>query len=760
MPPAVGFLVGLGLSVGTATVVVEIAATIVINILLTKIQNLLAPNPNANSTGPPPVNLTLQTTVEYRRIIFGTARVGGVFVFYRTSGTTNEVLWYVVAYAGHQCSAAHDAYLDARQVPSADINGSTGAVSTTAFNSKLSIWTHLGTGSQTTDTQLNAAFGGTFDSNHKLQGITYRVFKMTRDDTAWPGGAPQSITSVIDGALLYDPRLDSDNGGSGSHRASDPSTWAFSHNAALAVRWFLSGGSVVNDQSSRIIKYGLKETDARIDDSYTRAAATHCDESISGANAPPGGAEARYRCDIEVTCGQTRREILTELLSTMGPGQLAYVHGTWRLYAAVFDTPAHDFNQDDLYGEMEIQDTSSAADRFNATCASYTDASQGYVPATTIFRTNSAYETQDGGERIEKTIAVRGTSSPYQAQRIAELVNRSSRYMRTVKFRFRRSGMKVANWETFTFSHKRYGWSNRVFRCLERGLEPQDDGGILCVITAKQDDSAVYSDLVTADYITGTSVTSAIQSEVPEAPTALTATVIGGQNIRFDWTLPAFWQLNGISELWEFTSSTPFSSATKVWQGSGTTAILTRNDTTTRFYWVRVRTKGGQAGDHFPATTGVSGAAAQIATGNVANAAISQTVTGDSGGIQWGPSNSVTSPTSATGVTVTITTTGGVVGIDAQTGYWADGRPGNPTDAKMQILRDGSALPSGTGIFDDASGTNMVQFAPITLSAIDTPSAGSHTYTLVATIAGPSGPLVGATLTAPPSFMKVREYKK
>src|SRR6185295_7095553 len=121
----------------------------------------------------------------------GECRAGGALLYANTSGTNNKYLWYVVAYAGHQCNALKDAWLDTVNIPAADINGSTGAVATASFNGKLKIWDHLGTGAQTADTNLDTEFAE-WTSNHRLRGICYRVYRFQRDEDAFPGGAPQS----------------------------------------------------------------------------------------------------------------------------------------------------------------------------------------------------------------------------------------------------------------------------------------------------------------------------------------------------------------------------------------------------------------------------------------------------------------------------------------------------------------------------------------------------------------------------------------
>jgi hypothetical protein len=87
------------------------------------------------------------------------------------------------------------------------------------------------------------------------------------------------------------------------------------------------------------------------------------------------------------------------------------------------------------------------------------------------------------------------------------------------------------------------------------------------------------------------------------------------------WSLEAFWKLHGIVELWEHTASTPFSSATKIWEGRADSVEISKSDTTIRYYWARVRTVGGQTSSTFPAVTGTGGSAGPISTGNSAQGA-------------------------------------------------------------------------------------------------------------------------------------------
>lgn len=606
MPQALpAFLVSIGASAATAAAVTGIVVGLAKVAAYSLLQRLLTKRPGAGSA---PINVTVRSTVTARRLIFGTVRAGGAVLFVRTSGSNNKYLWIVVAYAGHQCYDVRDLWLDKFKVPDADINAGTGAVATAQLDGKLQCWTYLGTQAQTADTNLDTEFTE-WTSSHRLRGICYRVLRLEASTKAWPNGAPQNYSSLVDGALLYDPRLDSTNGGAGTHRTTDPSTWAFSRNLALAVRWFLSGGSVVNDQASRLVRYGVKEVDARIDDAYIITAANICDQSVSGANAPPSGAQVRYTCDYEASCDQTRRDILEDMLAGGGPAQLVSLHGKWRLYVAAYDAPSHTFSQDDIFGgEMQVEDTTGDQERFNQISAVYIDADREYFEATTPVRSNAAYVTQDGSNEIPKETSLKCVTDQYRAQRIIEIMLRKARQMRRIRVPFGRQGLKVAPWETISFSHARYGWSSVVYRCLEREVDFTDEGGMFVWLTLVADPSSIYTDLVTADYTTGTSATSSIQQHSPEAPTGLTATTRAGY-IDFAWTLGEFWELNGIVELWEYTANTPFASATRIWVGKGNRVSIEKTDQTTRYYWVRLVTIGGQVSATEPSGNGLAGAA-------------------------------------------------------------------------------------------------------------------------------------------------------
>lgn len=95
------------------------------------------------------------------------------------------------------------------------------------------VFTHyLGAAGQAADPTMVSAFaaqGITYVDT--LPGIAYTVALIPPNVTSgWP-----NFVAVIQGHLLYDPRLDSTAGGTGAHRANDNTTWTYSNCPALAL---------------------------------------------------------------------------------------------------------------------------------------------------------------------------------------------------------------------------------------------------------------------------------------------------------------------------------------------------------------------------------------------------------------------------------------------------------------------------------------------------------------------------------------------
>jgi hypothetical protein len=105
--------------------------------------------------------------------------------------------------------------------------------------------------------------------------------------------------SVVGGVKVYDPRLDSTNGGSGSHRMNDQSTWAFSENQRLCALDWLTWPD------------GYNKSWGRIDWATWVPQINMADENVA---LKAGGTEKRYRVATRVGYDEPRSQVLHRLM--------------------------------------------------------------------------------------------------------------------------------------------------------------------------------------------------------------------------------------------------------------------------------------------------------------------------------------------------------------------------------------------------------------------------------------------------------------
>lgn len=162
--------------------------------------------------------LSLAGSYNVAQLVYGEDRIGGRLLNVLLTGANSSTLLVQVLW-GYACDSINDIRLNDLALPAGS--------STTNY-----IGTQTGT-----DAALVAAFsaqGITYTST--LSGYAYSVISMPV--RSFDGRL--QITARIRGRRVYDPRLDSTNGGTGAHRLADANTWAWSDNPALAEADFLN----------------------------------------------------------------------------------------------------------------------------------------------------------------------------------------------------------------------------------------------------------------------------------------------------------------------------------------------------------------------------------------------------------------------------------------------------------------------------------------------------------------------------------------
>lgn len=630
-----GFLiVDIGLPIILASVIAAGATFLIVS----KISSLLSPS-RPSSSALQAQQFTVDSTVAPRMYIYGRVKTSGVLTFIGTSGTNNKYLWVVITLADHQCEEIGDIWLDSIKITSSDIDAGTGLVSggSPAWNGKLYIWKHLGTSAQTVDTNLDAAFSSLWDSNHKGQGQAYIVVRMERDQDAFPNGNPQNYFALVKGRRLYDPRLDSTNGGSGSHRLTNPSTWAWSTNPALATADYLTGGHAYYDDTviTATARRGMKTATSRIDWAQVSAAATECEDSMS---LPGSQTENRYSCNGVVSADLPHSENLARILSSMS-GTLVYTGGTFRVFCAQYDSPSLSIGDNDLTGEYQVETSVGDAAVFNAVSAVYFDSTRDYQPVTSYMRTNSSYETADG-RREPKSIDLPMVTSEYQAQRLCEIENRVGRSQTVITMMLGLNGFKLKTWDTFSLTLSELSYNAKVFRVTHWELDPSSPQ---VRVIAREEFSSVYTDLSSGDYGAPTSTGLGNQYELPDAPSNIQTSGLANA-ILVSWTAAGV-AFPGTKYRVQESTSSSMSSPTDVYIGTDLQFTIAKTATTSYYYRVRAEFMG-KVSDWNPSTGGTLGKASSAAAGLSASASP-------------GTATASVAGSSATTNSVTVTPTGG-----------------------------------------------------------------------------------------------------
>lgn len=179
----------------------------------------------------------LKQSVPSLAYVLGRTKKGGDYVFLEEkSGTA----YHIIVWAGHRINGFVRHYLHDER---ATLDGSGIVTSPGHFDEKVTILERLGANNSAAYSTVVSTFPTIWNDNCRGDGLASVMMKVKTVDSedyldTYPNQMPEH-SAVGEGALLYDPRKDSTQGGSGSHRYTNPNTWEFSKNIALMRLWHL-----------------------------------------------------------------------------------------------------------------------------------------------------------------------------------------------------------------------------------------------------------------------------------------------------------------------------------------------------------------------------------------------------------------------------------------------------------------------------------------------------------------------------------------
>jgi hypothetical protein len=392
------------------------------------------------------------------QIIYGEVRVGGVRVYDASTGTNNEFLHRIMAFAGHEVDSYQEIYLN-DEVVTLDVNGN--VTSPSRYNGFVRIKQYSGTTTQTADADLisetSALTDGRWTSAHRLQGIAYLYVRFQYNADAFPNGIP-AVSATIRGKKVFDPRT---------------STTAWSDNPALCLRDYIASD------------YGLAQPSGSIEDNLVEDAADWCDDVVDS--------QKRYTCNGNFVTSFEPSQILSDMLTSMG-GLLWYSQGKWRMKAAKYTTPTITLDENDLRSGISLSTRHSRRSNFNTVKGKFKGAESDWQEADYPVVSDPVFVSADNNLVNTLDFSLPFTTSSKTAQRIANIALRRNREQLTFSASFGLKAFQVDVGDFVYVNNTRFGWSNKAFEVTNWTFGLTEGLDLQVQMTLREISSAVFTD--------------------------------------------------------------------------------------------------------------------------------------------------------------------------------------------------------------------------------------------------------------------------
>jgi hypothetical protein len=391
------------------------------------------------------------------QIIYGRVKTGGAIIYNEATGVNNKDLHRIIAYAGHEVTSFDEIYVNDEVVT---LDGTGNVISPAKYDGLIRIKEHLGSPSQTADTDLVAESDGLWTTQHTLNGIAYLYIRLSFSSDAFPNGVPE-ITATIKGKKIYDPR---------------DGTTAWSDNPALCIRDYITSG------------YGLGEDAAQLDDTLVSAAANVCDETDTEAGT------TRYTCNGAFLTSATPYDMLNDLLTSMG-GMLWYAQGKWRMKPAYWTEPVLSLTNDDLRSGLNVSTRHSRRDNFNIVKGTFRGEESNWQVTDYPEIKNTDFITADGGQESTADIDLPFTDNSIEARRTARIALERNRQQLTVQASFGLRALAVQVGDNITLTAPRMGWDNKEFEVISWNFGLVDTLDLQVTMTLREISESVFDEV-------------------------------------------------------------------------------------------------------------------------------------------------------------------------------------------------------------------------------------------------------------------------
>jgi len=428
-------------------------------------------------------------------VIYGKRQVGIARVFVESSGTDNTYLYMagvICEGGGNGIESVEEIYVNDKLVTWSGslTDGTVRTVNSSDANyykgeSLISVQSFYGLDTQPVSSLLDESTN--WGSNHKLSGVAYLAFKFKWNQDAF-NSLPE-IKVVVKGKKIYDPRLDSTKGGSGSHREDTASTWTYSPNSALCLLDYL-----------RNSRYGKGLPNSAFETNYDsfKTSATLCETQVTPYTS--GSNINLFETNIVLDTEQKLIDNVRELLNPMR-AIFTYTQGKYFLIIENTGSSQLSLNKDNIIGGIKIYGEKKNT-KYNRVIGTFVNPDKEWQEDTVSFPpaddsslpVGDQYATllaEDNGTNLEGNFSFQGITNPYQAEELCEIILRRSRNALAVEVNCTSEALNLTIGDLVDLTYTTGGFSSKLFRVY--GLSINTDSTVSLKLIEHQDNFYTWS---------------------------------------------------------------------------------------------------------------------------------------------------------------------------------------------------------------------------------------------------------------------------
>ncbi|WP_337237737.1 phage tail tip fiber protein, partial [Proteus faecis] len=295
------------------------------------------------------------------------------------------------------------------------------------------------------------------------RGLAWLRLTLRFDQEKFPYGVP-NVKSELWGKEIYDPRTEK-------------------------IAWSNNGALVILDY----YRHYLGVPDSDIDWDAFKSAADICDETVQ---TPDGKSEPRYTLNGAYELEESPASVL-EMMHKCIAGEPTYIAGKHGILMQVYNGPALlTIDESQIIDTVTVTPELSLRDATNAIYGTFVDAEQQYNKTDFEPVVIDEWIEEDGLE-IKENMDYRFVTSPYQANRLANLYLRKKRAGRRIQLRMNLDGYAYRPGDVVKLELPSLGISDLEFRIADWKFHPSE--GV--EITLEEDGPYIYEDLASKPFI-------------------------------------------------------------------------------------------------------------------------------------------------------------------------------------------------------------------------------------------------------------------